>query len=215
MLKKQDAHSFQELIMGVASVYGRKVDKVVLEVYWRAFEKYEFEAISQSYSAHLVDTDVGQYWPKPADIIRHIDGNKLSRALQAWSKVDKAIRSVGIYESVIFDDSVIHAVIEDMGGWIALCNVSGDEFKFKGNEFEKRYFAKASQQNFRFPARLIGESEAYNSQNGHPVQKPTLIGDVQCAIAVYRKGLTGSESGTQITHYLPKPLKEIGLNHGN
>lgn len=33
----------------------------------------------------------------------------------AWNKVDKAVRQVGAWTSVMFDDALIHRVISDMG----------------------------------------------------------------------------------------------------
>jgi len=63
--------------------------------------------------------------PKPADIIRAIKGNSQTQSLQAWSKVEDAIRLVGPYRSVVFDDLAIHGVLQEMGGWVKLCQALG------------------------------------------------------------------------------------------
>ena len=51
-----------------------------------------------------------------ADILRMMQGTSLDSALSAWAKVDKAVRRVGTYETIVFDDEIIHRVIHDMSG---------------------------------------------------------------------------------------------------
>jgi len=69
---------------------------------------------------HLMNPDTGQFLPKPADIVRMLGGRTLDRALMAWAKVDKAVRQIGTYESVVFDDALIHRVLHEMGGWVGM-----------------------------------------------------------------------------------------------
>jgi hypothetical protein len=53
---------------------------------------------------------------KPSDVVRYLEGSTSCQALQAWSKVMQAVKTIDQYDSVVFDDSLIHAVIHDMGG---------------------------------------------------------------------------------------------------
>ena len=46
----------------------------------------------------------------------------MQQAQQAWSKVLNAVRRMGGDATVIFDD-LIHSVIDDMGGWVRLCEM--------------------------------------------------------------------------------------------
>jgi hypothetical protein len=52
--------------------------------------------------------------PKPADIVRNLQGTASDRSLIAWGKLLEAMRRVGAYRSVAFDDGAIHAAVEDM-----------------------------------------------------------------------------------------------------
>ena len=56
-----------------------------------------------------------QKWgmPTPADLIVLIQGDRHSHALNAWGQVVTAIRTVGRYDSVVFDNPIIHCVIRD------------------------------------------------------------------------------------------------------
>jgi len=124
----------------------------------------------------IVDPDVGQFMPKPADFVRYIEGNNETKALIAWGKVMRAIREVGAWESVTFDDAKIHAVILDMGGWIELCRKTIKELDFMAREFEKRYCAYQYRGDDNYPERLTGKKEQINSYQNGAVVKPRLIG---------------------------------------
>ncbi len=56
-----------------------------------------------------------------------LGGSTQDAALAAWSKVDRAVREVGPYQSVAFDDALIHRVLFEMGGWIPLGSKTEDE----------------------------------------------------------------------------------------
>lgn len=102
-------------------MYGKPLNNFLLEIYWKICQPFEFGDIEKAFEAHVRDPDYGQFMPKPADLIRFLEGGRQTQALQAWSKVVKAISHAGYYSSVVFDDICIHAVISEMDGWIALC----------------------------------------------------------------------------------------------
>ena len=45
------------------------------------------------------------------------------------------MQRVGAYQSVAFDDPVIHAVIEDLGGWTKLCRSDLKELSYMEHRF--------------------------------------------------------------------------------
>ena len=104
-------------------------------------------------------------------------------------KVDAAIRRVGTYSDVVFDDPIIHRVISDMGGWIAFGVIDDKEWPFTGNQFKTRY------QGYRIRGEvpeyqpvLTGIANAHNSKEGHKTQPPMLIGDESKAKQVMLAG---------------------------
>jgi len=143
---------------------------------------------------HLRNTDTGQFMPKIADIIKMLQGSSLDSALNAWAKIDQALRQVGPYETVVFDDPLIHRVLHDMGGWMMLGQKTDDEWPFVAREFEQRYRGfKSRNERFEYPAKLIGVSEAHNSKEGHKTAQPMLIGDATQAKAVMLAGANGGK----------------------
>lgn len=169
----------------------------VLRLFWEVLKGYDLADVQRAVMAHMSDPDAGQFAPKPADLIRIIDGDTKTRSAIAWAKVDNAIRRVGQYASVIFDDPLIHATVSDMGGWTELCRVMTDELPFKASEFDNRYRAYCKQPPAGYPRQLAGVIATENGAKGFDAEPPVLIGDSDKAKEVYR---LGGDCGTlQIT----------------
>ena len=184
-MQLSDIDRFRELIAGVHDFYGKDLSDFAMSVWWEAMKPYDISAVSTAMSRHLANPDSGQFLPKPADVVKMLGGRTQDRALMAWAKVDKAVRSIGPYESVAFDDPIIHRVIHEMGGWVGFGQKTEDEWPFVGKEFENRYRGYAMRGEIpEYPRLLIGVSQAHNERNNHKVDPPRLIGNVEQAEAV-------------------------------
>lgn len=192
-MQPSDRKQFYSMMTGVLELYSKKATPELLDLYFEALRTHDLLDISRALNLHAVDPDQGQYMPKPADIVRMLGGSKQTRALQAWSRVERAVREIGPYESVVFDDPIIHAVLEDMGGWIDLCGTKTDkDLEFRSNEFAKRYQGYALQGGtMDYQKRLVGLAEADCNSRKLPAPKPKLIGDVGKALAVLNGGGEG------------------------
>ncbi|HEU4853961.1 MAG TPA: DUF6475 domain-containing protein [Nitrosospira sp.] len=188
-MQTDDFQKFHEGISGVMGFYGKSVSRFALDVWWTALKRYDLAAIVDAFNRHLANPDAGQFAPKPADIIRMLQGSTQDAALRAWAKVDQAVRRVGTYCDVVFDDALIHRVIQDMGGWIALGAKAEDEWPFVAKEFENRYrgFCSRSERP-PYPATLVGIAAAHNNLKGFKNEKPVLIGNEQVAMQVLHGG---------------------------
>lgn len=187
-MRDDDFDQFSEALTAALEVYDKRTSALTIEIWWEALKQYDLSAVLGAFSRHIQNPDKGQFVPKPADIVRLVDGGTEDRALQAWSKVDQAIRTVGPYQTVVFDDAFIHASIRDMGGWIKMCNVGGDEYPFLRNEFVKRYRGIVESKNLEFPEKLIGISEQSNAEAGRKIAPPLLLGNPESAKQIYRSG---------------------------
>lgn len=169
---------FRDGINGVMAFYGKTVSQFALDVWWSALKAYDLPAIIDAFNRHLASPDVGSYPPKPADIVRMLGGRTIDKALSAWAKVDRAVRQVGTYESVAFDDAIIHRALHEMGGWVAMGQKTEDEWPFVAKEFENRYRAHAARGvTPEYPPVLIGIAEAHNEAKGLRSSAPRLIGN--------------------------------------
>jgi hypothetical protein len=180
-----DMTEFVKLMTSLGILYGKPMSEQLIDIYWQALQAFSFR---EAFNAHVRNPDTGQYLPKPADVVRYIEGSGITQALQAWSQVVRTIRSVGCYESVVFDDPIIHAVIEDMGGWLQLCKVTEKDLPFRAQEFEKRYQGYIVHPPHQFPKQLAGLIESCNHLQGYPKEDPLLIGDIAQAHQIYQQG---------------------------
>lgn len=208
-MKQADYKRFTTCLTAVAELYSKEVSQGAMLMWWKALARFEIEQVEKAFDAAIQRADGGQFMPKPADLIKAMEGTQTDRSLIAWGKVLDAIQRVGAYKSVVFDDGIIHAVIEDLGGWMAVCRGNIDELPFLQSRFAKSYQAYAGRPDVRYPAKLLGEHEQSNRLHGYPAQPPILIGDPTVASTVMLEGSNAPK--TQITSATDVPgLLKIG-----
>lgn len=186
---EEDKRDFAAVLRATLDVYGKEASPDVLRIWWAALQDRSIDEVRAGFSRYIRSTESGTFPPKPADIIRMIDGSSADRGMQAWAKVLEAIQRVGGYRSLAFDDPIIHVVIEAMGGWPGLCATPKDEMQFRAAEFAKRYRAYAEMGGVEsFPAYLVGRSESSNNLHGFKSEPPMLIGSPEAAAKVMALG---------------------------
>lgn len=206
-MNDQDKVEFAKVWTAAYQMYSKEATKPVLSMAFNSLRNYSIEDIRRGLSAHMRNPDTGQYAPKPADVIKHIGGNSQSAAGEAWAKVDYAVRCVGPWRSVVFDDPKIHAALERLGGWQKVANTDGKEYPHLQNHFLKLYQGFTVQPPATFPCKLIGTAEHENSLSdsftrGRQLEEPALIGNPEKARSVYQGGSAQgvaqiSQKGTQ------------------
>ncbi len=200
-----DIPKFTAMIAGIGELYGKAISEALTDIYWQSLKRFELCDVRQAFQSHINNPDCGQFFPKPADVVRFIEGCGETKALQAWAKVEKAISRIGSYQSIAFDDPLIHAVLDDMGGWVKLCSVTVTEMPFRANEFQKRYMGFVNKPPQRHPKYLRGITERDNGKDGYPIKPPLLIGDPQKAEQVM---LSGGNTTLQIQQ-LGQPIHKL------
>lgn len=184
-----DMAGFGQMMAAIYDLYGRRFSEYALSIWWNALKGYELKAVSEALSRYVVNADCGQFVPKPADVVRMIGGTTVDRALVALEKVDRAVRHVGVYSDVVFDDPLIHRVLQDMGGWIRLGSRKESEWPFVAKEFETRYRGYAYQDvTPPYLPVMTGLVNAQNRRNGYPVSGPVLVGREEKAREVMAPG---------------------------
>jgi hypothetical protein len=167
---------FLEVLAGVHDFYGKELSAFAGEVWWQACNGFGVEQVTKALSAHLMDADRGQWMPKPADIVRQLQGTHADRSLMAWGKVYEAIRTVGGYASVDFGDAATHQAIVDMGGWATLCRSEIDELPFLQKRFCEAHRVYSQRGAENAPPALAGEHELLNRLQGRDVARPVRLG---------------------------------------
>lgn len=189
-MSNQRLTRFSERITAViAGLYGKPPPaKIAIQMYWVALSGFTDEEIDAGITGHLVDTTAGQYPPKPADIIRHIRGRAEVNSAIAWGRVVETLNRIGTYESVCFDDPVIHAALRDVGGWRELGLVALDQLPFVQVRFERAYRAYQEHGVGEYPPMLPGVHASNGALCGLEAT-PIFIGHEKKAREVYRVGV--------------------------
>ena len=194
----QDRKRFGLCLLAASELYGKPLSEPVIGLWWDAMKAWDIEAVEHAFRQHISNPDSGQFMPKPADVLRTLLGTSKDAALVAWAKIDRAVRTVGTYASVTFDDALIHRVLHDMGGWIGLGEKTDDEWPFVANEFRTRYQGYRQRGDIPdYPSRLIGIADAENSRKGVAATECVLIGNPVKAQAVADAGTTKPPIGVQ------------------
>lgn len=212
-MQQNDFKEFCDLLDTVSEQY-RPISDGAKALYWQGLVDYDLSAIKQALYRHIRNPDNGQFMPKIADVIRMLQGSTQDSALVAWAKVDQTMRRVGTYSSVIFDDALIHKVLQDMGGWMELGKKSDDDWPFVAKEFENRYRGyKARNEVGIYPRILIGVFDATNGKQGFDSQPPILVGHKEKAMLVAKGGSDKfALNFTEINQSTFKKISDIGSN---
>lgn len=181
---------FAKALSALAEYYGKELSDGVISLYWQGLQQFSIDEIEVAIGRHLQNPDTGQWMPKIADIVRMLEGTTLNAAVLSWAKVMRAVGSVGQYQSLAFDDAVIHMVIDDLGGWPGICQTAEAELPFLQKRFENSYraYKQRGQDLPTYPRYLPGVSELQNVAAGHKPDAPRLVGDLAKAQAVYSGG---------------------------
>lgn len=202
-MQQHDFDRFAAALTALSELYGKTLSAGAIALWWQSLERYDFQQISKALHIHTQDAEAGQFMPKPADLIRHLEGTATDKAAVAWGKTFEAMQRVGAYSDVVFDDPVIHAVIEDLGGWVKVCRSETAELSYLQHRFTESYRAydgRHRQGQLEYPRALRGDrspDEMY-MRRGLPAPKPQVVGDVVQARLVYQGGLKGGKTSISL-----------------
>lgn len=195
-MQQDEKPKFAQLVTDVLAFYRQDTSPFALQVWWSACERFDFEQVSKALTKHAMDPDRGQFAPKPADMVRMLQGTSTDKAMLAWGKCLSAMERVGAYTDVVFDDPAIHAAVEDLGGWPKVCRTELKELSYLQHRFCEAHRAYTGRGTFDFPRRLAGDRspDSEYARKGLSLPAPALVGDQDKAKAVYRSGAAAGKS---------------------
>lgn len=197
---------FLAALAGAHDFYGKELSEFASQVWIEAVKGYELQQVTRALSAHLMDPEAGRFMPKPADLVRQLQGTQTDRALVAWGKVAGAMSEVGAYSDVVFDDPLIHLCVTDAGGWPKFCRTTYEEQSYLQHRFCEAYRAYATRGvPTEYPGRLIGAGGGPDdyAKRGLPAPKPRLVGNRERALEVLTGGSAARLGAAQVLTALP------------
>ena len=141
-----DKQEFRSMMMAAGEVYGREITKPLLQMYFAALSALTIQQAQAAMMAHMQNPDNGQFFPKPADLLRGVVGTSKQqaaaiedRASIAWACIERDIRRIGSYGTLKLDDKQALATVKAMGGWRELCMCDESKLEWKRKEFIRMY----------------------------------------------------------------------------
>lgn len=170
---------FYAPFLGLCEVFNRPTpSKEYVKLYFRALECLTAAEFEQAVTA-VLQTRKYTNMPTPGEIMEHAHGNPDDAAILALDKLEEAMRTVGAYQSVKFDDPALMVLVERQeGGWPGLCAITLDEWRFKRPQLIKAYKAYSQSRQTTETPHLPGITERDN-QGAYldHIPKPVEIGD--------------------------------------
>ena len=163
-----DRHYFAVLFEALCAAFRVEPSEPLAMAYWLGLKDLDAAAFEQAVGRAMREAE---HMPKPVEL-RRLAGERTEeeRSVVAWSQVRDAVRRVGAYGSVDFDDPAINAALRAMGGWPRLCGLNGDEFDvWAAKEFARQYAAWSA-------LRVTPESEQARPLPGLSEQHNVSIG---------------------------------------
>jgi hypothetical protein len=214
-MTEDDYDIFVNKVAAVLEGKGKRLTEVGIGVWWTALSSYDLDTVTDAIDRYVQSGD-GIYSFTTNHVVELIEGNTVDASQEAWAKMDKAVRQAGPWADVIFDDPIIHRVIEDMGGWAGFGQKTDKEWAFVAKEFETRYRGYKHRSNLGdYLPRLTGTANTHNNEAGYMAQEPVLIGDLRKIAAVMGGGsgkakIGFNRAGAELMALLPqlaaKPL---------
>lgn len=176
-----DKKAFASRMVSCAEYYGQgeKMTKAMLSMWFEALRGYSVEAVGDALTRHMRDQETGRFMPKIADLLKWLEGDPEDLAREGWKSAIEAVRRVGHWQSVAFDDPLIAETINEIGGWQKLCGLEHEEMTWAEKDFIKRFASyKARGIASKHSGVLWGACDAQNRANGltEHISAPIPIG---------------------------------------
>lgn len=157
-MKESDIEEFTKALTITAALFKESNTPEMIKLYFEILKKYEIEDIKWALRQHL---ETSKFFPKPAELIAFINKPESieDKANKAWNLLLKSIGRYGYYDSVQFEDKIIHSCVRAMGGWMQVSDREPDTWMHK--DFVNFY---KSYQNTTHPDKVTGMIEKQNGR---------------------------------------------------
>lgn len=184
--------AFATRLNGLNQILGGKdLTKDILSIYFKTLEQYDIDTIINAITKAAVTF---KFFPKPVELIEIIEGKTEDRAEIECNKVFEALKKIGPYQSVCFDDPVSQAVIKQhFGGWVKMCaDIMEDTVHFSKKDFVLAY-SSFQRSGIKVGGYLPGICEIENNSRGIKTKEYIkMIGNYEkCKMVLENK--TGQE----------------------
>lgn len=184
-MQDSDKVNFEQILRATAEVYStvKKVDvtPILLKLFFASLREYTIEQVSYGFEKHLSDTVDGKFFPKPANIIKHLKVDAPTaeeKAELAWAQVMQCLRANGSYGGLKMDDKQGIAAFKAFTTWQTFCAMDESKMTWAKKEFISMYSTYENTPLEFLPSSLPGLIELQNHKEKYAENGMKSMGDV-------------------------------------
>lgn len=184
-----DKKEFAVLFYGTSELYDKPVTKNLLQLYFDALKGYSIDDVKSGVSKHALDPKHGTFFPKPADIVRHLQSGQLSteeKAELAWAEIQQCLRRNGAYGGISIEDKQGIAALKSFTTWKEFCAMDASKLTWAKKEFISMYSTYENTPLEMLPSSLPGLVELHNHKEKHAQLGVQYAGDIMAKIIANR-----------------------------
>ena len=179
-MKKLDRKIFVSTMENLCKYYKTDFNEFIDMVYWGVLQDLSTDEFKAAI-VKIFQERIYPSMPQPGEIRQHAIGKLDHKAMIAAGNFKKAIESYGSYYTMVFDDPVIHVIVDKhFGSWKKVCQMTTEELTaFLKFDFSKLYAAYANRQNMDIKLELKGSHDNMNEGKSYyvPGIYTRMIGD--------------------------------------
>lgn len=167
-----DKANFEALLRGIADVFSTTktivVNRPMLQVYFMSLTQYSYDQVEWAIGEHLKDPVDGKFFPKPANIIKHLQQTEVStedKAMLAWGQIMHELRKHGAYGPLVLDDKQAIASLAAVHSWKDFCAMPEKDLTWAKKEFIANYRTYENTPLELLPSSLPGLVELHEHKN--------------------------------------------------
>ncbi len=183
-MNDRDKLTFIKLWTAAWANYGQKIDPLGAGLAFSVLSSkgFTFDQIKAGIALYCTNPR-NSYGPSASALIAELEGDPENAAMLVWPEVERLIHG-GVHNRVIFDDPIIHQVIQDMGGFKTLGMIPTIDMKWTKKEFIAQYVSIKQSGRSNFPASL----RLAISLTRHPDFQIMYIGDKEKCLMIEQQG---------------------------
>lgn len=174
-MDNSDKQEFAKLYYALGEYYDKPVNTELLSMFFDDLSDLSIQDVKAGARLHRLDPKHGTFFPKAADIIRHLQTGKLSteeKAELAWAQITHEVRRTGTYGNLVLDDKQALAALRSFTSWKEFCAMDVSKLTWAKKEFLSMYSTYQNTPVEMLPSSLPGlvELQHHKKQEAQSMQ---------------------------------------------
>lgn len=164
-MDNSNKQEFAKTFYAMGEFYDKSVSAELLSMYFDDLVELSIEEVKCGAKMHRQDPKHGTFFPKPADILRHLQTGKLSSEEQAeiaWAEVMQCLRKNGAYGGLDIENKQAIAAFKAFTTWKEFCAMDAGKLVWAKKEFISMYSTYDKTPLDMLPGSLPGLIELHN-----------------------------------------------------